>query len=69
MDKRVAKPVHFKQPLASAKKHPPISTFENKTVEPKPQNISEVIDALNLMLQNIGVSMENFCQVAVAGVT
>ena len=50
------------------KKKDPISTFEKKTGESKPQNISEVIDELNLMLQNIGISMENFCQVA-AGIT
>ena len=68
MDKRIVKPINFKQPLASSKKKDPISTFEKKTGEAKPQNISEVIDALNLMLQNIGISMENFCQVA-AGVT
>jgi hypothetical protein len=45
-----------------------IYTFEKNVGEAKPQNISEVMDALNLMLQNIGVSMENFCQI-VAGVT
>ena len=68
MDKRLAKPINFKQPLVSARKNTPIYTFEKNTGEAKPQNISEVMDALNLMLQNIGVSMENFCQI-VAGVT
>ena len=64
MNKRVAKPINFKQPLASTKQSNPFSTFEKNTDEAKPQDISEVLEALNSMLQNIGVSMENFCRVA-----
>ena len=65
VNKRLANPIKFKQPLASTKQNNPVSTFEKNTDEAKPQNISEVLDALNSMLQNIGVSMENFCQAAV----
>ena len=64
MNKRVASAIKFKQALAPAKKNDPVSTFEQSTGDIKPQNISEVIDALNLMLQNIGVSMEEFYQAA-----
>jgi hypothetical protein len=66
INKRVANPIKFKQPLASTKKNTPVSTFEKNTDEAKPQNINEILDVLKLMLQNIGVSMENFCQVAVS---
>jgi hypothetical protein len=38
------------------------STFEKKSVETKPQNMNDILEALNLMLKNIGISMENFCQ-------
>ena len=65
MNKRVGRPIIFKQPLATTTKNDPISTFEKQTGEAKPQNINEVLKVLKRMLQNIGVSMENFCQVAV----
>ena len=64
MNKRVAKPIIFKQPLASTTENDPICTFEKRTNQTKPQNINEILNALKLMLQNIGVSMETFCQVA-----
>ena len=48
MDKKVAKPVHFKQPLASAKKHTPISTFENKTIEYQSQYPRRAINSCRL---------------------
>ena len=65
INKRTPKPVNFKSKTVNSEKTDLSSTFEKKAAEPKPQNINDILETLNLMLKNIGISMENFCQFAV----
>jgi hypothetical protein len=62
ISKRVVKPIKFKKNATKIVPSNLSSTFEKKSVETKPQNMSDILEALNLMLKNIGISMENFCQ-------
>ena len=62
--KRVNKPILFKDKKVNSKKADLSSTFEKKDAEPKPQNINDILETLDLMLKNIGVSMAKFCQFA-----
>ena len=63
-DKRVVKPIHFKQSVAVTEPKDLSSTFEKKATKTKPQNMNDILEALNLMLKNIGVSTEIFYQFA-----
>ncbi|MFT5084866.1 MAG: hypothetical protein ACI9Y1_002922 [Lentisphaeria bacterium] len=38
------------------------ATFEKASDKAKPKNINDIFEALNLMLKNIGISMEAFNQ-------
>jgi hypothetical protein len=60
----MAKPVNFKKKTVNAEKTDLSSTFEKKATEPKPQNMNDILETLNLMLKNIGITMEDFCQFA-----
>jgi hypothetical protein len=64
LNKRVNKPIIFKEKKVKPEKADLSSTFEEKAAEPKPQNINDIFETLTLMLKNIGVSMEKFCQFA-----
>jgi len=64
INKRMAKPVNFKKKTVNPEKTDLSSSFEKKATEPKPQNMNDILETLNLMLKNIGISMENFCQFA-----
>jgi hypothetical protein len=59
---RGVKPIKFKKNATKTVPSNLSSTFEKKSVETKPQNMNDILEALNLMLKNIGTSMENFCQ-------
>jgi hypothetical protein len=65
LTKRVVMPIKFKQGVVDTKKKKLFSTFEKEVDKAKPQNINDIFEALNLMLKNIGISMEAFNQFVV----
>ena len=65
-DKRVEKPVNFKQAVTNPAQQPFFSTLGKEATELKPKNKHDVIDALHVMLKEISMSMESFCQFAIS---
>ena len=64
INKRMVKPIKFKKSVVKTEQTNLFSTFEKKATEAKPQNINDILEALNLMLKNIGIPIETFCQFA-----
>ena len=65
-DKRVEKPVNFKQAVNTSTRQPLSSTLGKEAAELKPKNKHDVIDALHVMLKEISMSMESFYQFAIS---
>ncbi len=64
INKRIVKPIKFKKSTVKPEETNLSSTFEKKATEAKPQNINDILEALNLMLKNIGIPIESFFQFA-----
>jgi hypothetical protein len=62
--KRPENPVIFKKNFAKKKKAVISSGLKNQTVLTKPQNIDAVLKQLNLMIGNLDISMQEFCDFA-----
>ena len=68
VDCRAGKPIRFKQNSAQKYQASISSTLEKQTQDVKPQNISDILKVLGPMLENISMTMEKFCQIAMNAV-